>query len=460
MIINISLVLLLVASEAFQPNIRFVKRYEAEQGILKGLKIIKNDKGNSGIGFVTDFTNAEKSLMLKINVPRANNYKLSLSYRVQKNSGDKYTGISINGQQYREIELKENGEFTTKTMTVSLQKGINIFKLYNGWGYFDIDYIQIEEDISLKKHQRLVNKNASLETRKLMNFLLDTNGKKIISGQQDFSDVEWISSNFGKKPAIVGFDFLNYTVEDSTHAYQDVEKAISWSKNGGIVAFLWHWIAPKNKENEKVDYKRGFYTKYTSFDIKYALENQNSEEYQLLIRDIDKIAYQLKRLEQEKIPILFRPLHEAEGKWFWWGAKGPEYAIELYHLLYNRLTNIHKINNLIWVWNSISPQWYPGDDYVDIISYDSYPSAGDYSSQSVKYDLAMSLGKGNKLVAMSENGSIPDPELLKSYNISWSWFMTWRQEYLKNGIFNDYDHLAKVYTNEYVITLDELPSFK
>lgn len=62
---------------------------------------------------------------------------------------------------------------------------------------------------------------------------------------------------------------------------------------------------------------------------------------------------QLKRLQSKRIPILFRFLHEADGGWFWWGAQGPEAAVKLYRLGYDRLTNYHKINNIIWVWNSV-----------------------------------------------------------------------------------------------------------
>jgi len=89
---------------------------------------------------------------------------------------------------------------------------------------------------------------------------------------------------------------------------------------------------------------------------------------------------QLKRLQDAGVPILFRPLHEAEGAWFWWGAKGPEATKELWLLLHDRLTNHHKLNNLIWVWNSLLPAWYVGDDTVDILSADVYAQGNGVSS--------------------------------------------------------------------------------
>ena len=120
--------------------------------------------------------------------------------------------------------------------------------------------------------------------------------------------------------------------------------------------------------NDTVKWWSGFYTYATTFNLTAAL-NPSSANYQLLLRDIDAIAVQLLRLQAANIPVLWRPLHEAEGGWFWWGAFGPENAKTLYRLVYKRLTETHKLRNLIWVWNSVSPAWYPGDDVVDICFY-------------------------------------------------------------------------------------------
>lgn len=188
------------------------------------------------------------------------------------------------------------------------------------------------------------------------------------------------------------------------------------------------------------------------------MNHPESEDYTLLIRDIDVIAGQLKKLQDAKVPVLFRPLHEAEGKWFWWGAKGPEPVKKLYILMHDRLTNVHKLNNLIWVWNSVAPDWYPGDEYVDILSFDSYPQAGDYSPQIAKYEDLVTLGKDKKLVAMSENGPIPDPDLMKAYQAHWSWFATWYGDFLRDGKQNSLEHLKKVYNHPNVITLEKLPT--
>jgi mannan endo-1,4-beta-mannosidase len=76
------------------------------------------------------------------------------------------------------------------------------------------------------------------------------------------------------------------------------------------------------------------------------------------------------------------------------------------------------------------------------------------------YDQLVSLVNDRKLVALSENGSIPDPDLLVKYQISWSWFLTWKAHFLTDGKHNSINHLTKVYNSPYVITLDELPNLK
>lgn len=306
-------------------------------------------------------------------------------------------------------------------------------------------------------HTELVNTETSSEKNELLNYLNQMEGKGILSGQQELYNAEWIKTNTGVYPAIVGFDLYNYSSALKLENNSDqIEQAIQWHKKGGIVTFCWHWVAPNMKFS--VHREQGYYSKYTNFDIAYAMDHHHSREYLMLLKDIGLIADQLKRLQVAHIPVLFRPLHEAEGGWFWWGSKGPKPAIKLYKLLYNQLTYKYKLNNLIWVWNSSSPVWYPGDRYVDIISYDSYPQAGDTGTVESEYLKTKILGHGQKLVAMSENSTIPDPNKLNESDVNWIWFMTWRDNFLTDGKYNSLEYIRMVYNNPYVITLDKLPN--
>ncbi len=332
-----------------------------------------------------------------------------------------------------------------------------------GSGVLNGGVAEFQKSTVTEEHQvrkTLVNPNASPEAKSLMSYLVDQYGKSILSGQQNSSNISWMQDAIGKKPAIVGFDLMDYSPSRVEYgaSSSEIENAIDWHSQGGIVTVVWHWNAPKGLIDQPgKEWYKGFFGDSTTFDVDYALDHPESEDYKLIFRDIDAIAAQLQKLKDAKIPVLFRPLHEAEGGWFWWGAKGPEPSKRLYHLVYDRLTNVHDLNNLIWVWNSSAPEWYPGHDVVDIVSTDHYPSAGDYRPVTDKYDALVSLVNNQKLVALTENGAIPDPDLLSSDGTNWSWFTTWTGEFLTDGVNNSREHLNKVFNHPNVITLDELP---
>jgi mannan endo-1,4-beta-mannosidase len=179
------------------------------------------------------------------------------------------------------------------------------------------------------------------------------------------------------------------------------------------------------------------------------------------------MAGKLKQVQDAGVPILFRPLHEAEGGWFWWGAEGPEPCVELYRLLYDKFTNEYGLNNLIWVWTSYdyetSEAWYPGDDVVDIAGYDKYnakdglPNGSAISS--TFYNL-VSLTGGKKMVTMSENDTIPRVSNLINEKAGWLYFCPWYGWWLTGEQNNPVDWLVEMYQSEYCITLDELPDLK
>lgn len=462
LLLIISLLLAMIPVSASAASAKSTRIYEAENGTLTGTSVATSIPGYSGSGYVTSFDNDGDSLTVTVSPPSAGLYQIKIRYHSPY--GHKQAYLFVNGAAAGNVDFAQTTGFTEIAVTKALlNKGANTIRLDKGWGMYEIDYFAIEPAATPPAHQvskALVNPAASPATKSLMSYLVDNYGKKILSGQQDYSNVAWIQNNLGKKPAVVGFDLMDYSPSrvEFGASTTEIEKAIDWDLQGGIVTFVWHWNAPKDLINQPgKEWWRGFYTDSTTFDVQYALDHPDSEDYALLLRDMDAIAVQLKRLQDANIPVLFRPLHEAEGGWFWWGAKGAEPCKELYRILYDRLTNYHHLNNLIWVWNSLSPDWYPGDDVVDIVSYDSYPLAGDYSPQVGKYDQLVSLVRDRKLVAMTENSAIPDPDLLPVYHADWSWFTTWGAF---DGNANSLDHLKKVYNHDYVVTLDELPNIK
>jgi len=169
-----------------------------------------------------------------------------------------------------------------------------------------------------------VKGEAGKNTLKLMEYLKSIYGKKIIAGQQTsqgFSELRAIKKVTGKEPALLGFDFLDYSPSMVEHGAQgvDTDLAIKWWRKGGLVTFCWHWNAPMGLINREPDrqWYNGYNTNATTFNFARGIKNRNSKEYKLLIRDIDAIAEQLKRLKKEGVPVLWRPLHEAAWGWFW-----------------------------------------------------------------------------------------------------------------------------------------------
>ncbi|QDK83423.1 mannan endo-1,4-beta-mannosidase [Spirosoma sp. KCTC 42546] len=316
-----------------------------------------------------------------------------------------------------------------------------------------------------KPASQLANAQATSSTKNLFAYLTDQYGRKVISGQQD--DVEYVLDKTGKEPAIGAFDLIDYSpsrVQFGGSPTRTSEAMINWAKKGegrGIISLCWHWNAPTDLINQAPDklWWSGFYTRATTFDLAATLADKNGERYKLLLRDIDTIAVQLRKFQDADVPVLWRPLHEAPGGWFWWGAKGAGPFKELWQILYNRLTNEHQLHNLIWVYtgtDTVNPDWYPGDQYVDIVGLDIYAdSAADLSTNWTSTQVRFN---GKKLVTLSETGNLPSPDKIRGVGTWWSWFSVWNgADWIKK---QPIEQLKAVYADPDVITRDELPNWR
>jgi mannan endo-1,4-beta-mannosidase len=315
----------------------------------------------------------------------------------------------------------------------------------------------------------LSNKNSTVECKSLMSFFSKVYGKGILSGQHcnkaSGSDLEYIKRVTGKLPAILGFDLLSYSSATETESSDfqcidelvnnrgSVETAINWAKNtDAIITLCWHWFSPMNGRD------KSFYTKNTDFDLNRALISGTDENI-VMIKDLDLIAEQLKRFRDNNIPILWRPLHEACGGWFWWGAHGKDAYIKLYRLMYDRYVHLHELNNLIWVWNSPDKDWYPGDDVVDINSIDYYAPLGDHGPLTVEFINTARMASASKPLALGENGPIPNPEILKTTETNWLWFMTWNNV-INEVQWNTKEEHIEIYNHPYMINLEDIKKYK
>jgi len=438
-------------------------KYEAENGTLTGaISVQTSAAGFSGTGYVGIFQNDGDAVSVTFTLAEGGWYRLWIGYAGPY--GDKKNILGINGST-AEASFPASATFSEVSFgKILLRQGTNTLSMTKSWGWFLLDYFRIEPatdpEINVQLPYNLSAPAPHSETRRLWSYLMDSFTHKIHSGAMSLNakeEAEWLFSQTGKYPALIGLDFMNHT---RNYSWYDksvvVNEARNWYNRNGLVALCWHWRDPSRATE-------AFYTSETQFDISRITET-TSAEYQSMLSDIDIIAVFLKQLNNDKIPVLFRPLHEASGGWFWWGAKGPEPCKALWRLMYDRLVNHHGLKNLIWVWTTDAAannlDWYPGDKYVDILGADIYAADGDFSSQVLTYNALKEKFGGRKLITLSENGPVPDPDNLVADGARWSWFMPWYGSFIRDGIKNPLSHWQKVMAHDYVVTLDEMPDLK
>lgn len=298
----------------------------------------------------------------------------------------------------------------------------------------------------------MINHDASDNARNLMRYLKRIYGKQVLSGQyineyEDFSapqfcadpddptsatvfkanELQAVYSVTGEYPALLGLDVSG--IECGERCFS-IEQAIEWHNAGGIVTLCWHW------KIDNLDGKpRAFYTDETDFDLNEALSDTDGALYRSLIADIDAVSLRLKILADLDVPILWRPLHEASGGWFWWGAQGADAYKRLWDLLLERMVGVHGLDNLIWVYNGQSPEWYVGDDKCDIVGDDPYYDFNDRDEYLKDTANAARFRKtfaatSQKMIMMSENDFVFDIGSAWEQNTRWLSFCTWCREFV------------------------------
>lgn len=454
----------------------FSKTYEAENGKLSNDMSVISGGNASGGKSVGKFENDRSYCQIKINVPSDGIYDIVI--RSMGIGGSKENDIYTDGKKVGTF-TSENNKFSDYTVSaVSLTKGDHNIRIIKSWGWIELDKITVKTGAKISNStynvtSSLVNRNATANTKKLYSFLKDSYGKYVITGQQcdggiNGNEFKAIKNLTGDYPALLGLDLMDYTPSRTAFGASSsaVEKAIEFANKGGIVTLCWHWNAPteylNSTANSSDGWWGGFYTQSSKFDIAKVMNGQDAKGKKLLDRDIKEIAKQLKRLEKAGVPVIWRPLHEASGGWFWWGAKGSDAYKKLWKYLYKELTNTYGCNNLIWVYNGQSADWYPGDEYVDIVGEDIYPGNHVYDPQVSRFKQAINYGSKTKITALTENGCIFDIDSAVSINALWSWFMTWGGEFTVNGSnysekYTEKSVIKKMYASKYSLTLGSLP---
>jgi len=279
-----------------------------------------------------------------------------------------------------------------------------------------------------------VTPNASPEAKALLKYLYSICGKHTIIGQHNFAGVHELSTaaaarNLGKTPALYGTDwgFSRAGDIDSIYARDNtVKEVIKQYRNGSIIALCWHEVRPT--ADEPVTFQgspTSVQGRLSDADWE-ALLTPGSPVNTKWCAQVDVIAGYLKQLADARVPVLWRPLHEMNGNWFWWGGRvGERGTRQLYRMMYDRMVNVHKLNNLIWVWNCDRPNtpygqfvdYFPGQQFVDVLALDCYAA---YDQRF--YDEMNALSDG-KVMAISE-GNTPSLDVYKTQP-KWAYYMPW-----------------------------------
>jgi len=446
--------------------------YEAEKATISSDAAIATAlSGYSGTGYVNTNTG---NVTFTVQAATAGYY--DLSFRYSTSGSEKINNLYVDGTKLASLIFNAVNVWTTLSAgKVKLSAGQHTIAIVKDWGYVELDYMTAVYNAAgigtFNIAASLVTPSPSTQAVNLYNYLKQNFGTNIISGTManystNIAEATWVHTQTGKWPALTGFDLINHTIIGANWVEYSAPFTLGqdWWNNNGIVAMTWHWRDPLTKTGS-------FYVPSaatspdtgTAFDIT-KVSDPTSAEYKAMIVDIDVIAGYLKQFRDDGIPVVWRPLHEAAGGWFWWGAKGAESYKTLWKLLFDRLVNYHGLNNLIWVWTTNADadaiNWYPGDAYVDVLGMDIYPGANQHGSQYFSFLKVKEMFGGKKLITLSECGSVPDPALMKEYGDTWSWFMPWNGDYTESDSHNGATWWKKYFSYDYVISRDKMPSLK
>lgn len=291
---------------------------------------------------------------------------------------------------------------------------------------------------------RLSDPAATAEAARLYALIQRLQGRRILLAQQESpgrsthdQEMAWLEQITGRLPAIRGLDFIHNDFDGVT------DRACRWRDRGGIVTICWHTglegIGYRESQAEHPDIGQ-IVTPGTALNSQW-------------LRRLDAAADALGRLQAAGVPVLWRPYHEFEGRWFWWGKDGPEAFKALWRMTWQDLTLERGLHNLIWVLgfaDDAREPWYPGDDAVDIVGSDTYKGVTTHATAWRKLRQA----HPGKPAALHECGQPPAPDVFFSEGAVWSWLMPWHGRWLTEN--SSPERLNALYHDPRFVTLDGL----
>lgn len=475
-----------VTERADLPSVQLNKvQYSVQAEYMKlpdCAKISKQRSGYQGNGYVADLPEGtENALVFPIHIPFSQHYAVTICAATAKTA---VNAIRVNDELLSEFTMIGDSRFTLVTFYgIFLEEGDAKIAIDTIDGGIEVDFIRLHEDYSLYKQMFRItdtpcNPQASAKTVDLYQILAAEWDHAMISGQyvsdNNNRELNMIYQITGQLPAI------RFSALGSGNDREVISGAMDWDVYmHGIVGLMWYWNAPGSQS---------VYAEDTDFDLFDALNDTDPEklaamtpdeidkavsdekltkEAQMLIADIDEVSGMLKRLRDMDIPVLWRPLHEAGGGWYWWGASGSSAYEKLWLLMYHRMSEYHDLNNLIWIWNGQSASYLVPERTYDIASVDVYLSEEmEYGSRHEQFQALANLTKHRKMLALSECSSLPDVTQMQLDHSIWTFFGLWYGEYLMNpdGSFSEKYYsssdLYNLYNSKQCLSLNDFLSIR
>lgn len=457
---------------------------EAEDFEVFSGAYVAQDLGDySGEGYVDGFSfSTESGVTLEFEANATQYY--NFDFYVFSEASEISKATVLIGENEHTFEITQTDRYTAYSINnLLLKKGTVQITVTGGFNDFCLDRVAVcnsplYSDLYFELSRELCYDNSSDKANQLFAFLCENYMQNIISGQFASSDenieLELIHDATGYYPLIRMGDLSQYSLNGGEIAYDEIAACIDWHENGGVVSLMWHWFAPMGKSTVRAedctfnlgtaiaDIQNNDLIDTSTEELAEMLENEEiSPECHALISDIDNISAQLALLRDADIPVIWRPLHEAGNGVFWWGAFGAENYAALWQFVFERMTQHHELNNLIWVWNAQSEDYLVPENTYDIASIDIYTATQDTSSQYHSFSLLHKITNGNKILALSECSTIPDIASVLTDGSVWSYFGLWYGEYIAdeyarpNSEFNSKGYLTSVYSSIYTLTLDD-----
>jgi mannan endo-1,4-beta-mannosidase len=269
------------------------------------------------------------------------------------------------------------------------------------------------------------------------------------AGDENRSDVKSVT---GSNPAVIGVDLSGFTGRPADAVQKEkerVRRVVEDTYNrGGVITVAWHFNNPVSPG--------GFYWKDSVSlpAVKYIIPGgEANDKYKEILRGIGEWANNVKGKDGNLVPMIFRPFHEFDGGWFWWGAPHctREEFISLWRFTVSYLRDSMGVHNFIYAFSpdnrfNTEAEYldrYPGDEWVDLLGVDNYGDMGrdgyklDAASKKLRIISDLAIKKG-KLAAFTETGleSLPNPnwwndvllKVMKRDNLRLCYVLVWRND--------------------------------